>query len=321
MTTARLPDPPAPGLEFHDDAAEFLAAAGELLASDPLVASVVAVVADREAARAAAEPGAPRPQEVRWFLSVRDPARPDGPVLGAAMRTAPFEPHPAFVLPMPEASALALARALHARGEFLGGVNGAMPTAQVVAEETARLWGTTAHVEEHLRVHELVELAVPPAPTGRLRPATPEDAPLCLRWMQAFEKAAADQAGRTAGRDGSHVTMAHVRRRVDDGQVWLWVLDDGAPGGTPVHLTAASRPVHGMSRIGPVYTPAEHRGRGYAGRAVAEVAALRRSQGARVSLFTDQANPTSNAIYAAIGFRAVVDMVALLVVPPGAGCG
>ena len=36
-------------------------------------------------------------------------------------------------------------------------------------------------------------------------------------------------------------------------------------------------------------------------------------QGARVCLFTDQANPTSNKIYEALGYRPVVDMVNLLI--------
>jgi predicted GNAT family acetyltransferase len=40
--------------------------------------------------------------------------------------------------------------------------------------------------------------------------------------------------------------------------------------------------------------------------------------GARVCLFTDQANPTSNKIYQAIGFRPVVDMANLLVSAPRA---
>ena len=70
-----------------------------------------------------------------------------------------------------------------------------------------------------------------------------------------------------------------------------------------MHLTGASPPAFGVARIGPVYTPQEHRGRGYAARR------SRRSRGGsstaahRVCLFTDQANPTSNRIYEALGYR------------------
>ena len=70
-----------------------------------------------------------------------------------------------------------------------------------------------------------------------------------------------------------------------------------------------------MSRIGPVYTPRERRGRGFASSAVAEVAQRLASAGERVCLFTDQANPTSNGIYQALGFRSRVDMANLVIVP------
>ena len=66
-----------------------------------------------------------------------------------------------------------------------------------------------------------------------------------------------------------------------------------------------------MARIGPVYTPKEERGRGWASAAVAEVSSPLRSRGHRVTLFTDQDNPTSNAIYLALGYEAVVDTAEL----------
>ncbi len=49
------------------------------------------------------------------------------------MRTAPFRPHPTFSVPMDDEAATALAAALHARGELLGGANGALPGAEVLA--------------------------------------------------------------------------------------------------------------------------------------------------------------------------------------------
>jgi predicted GNAT family acetyltransferase len=43
------------------------------------------------------------------------------------------------------------------------------------------------------------------------------------------------------------------------------------------------------------------------------VAEVSRRTGDRACLFTDQADPTSNRIYQALGYRPVVDMVNLLV--------
>ena len=52
-----------------------------------------------------------------------------------------------------------------------------------------------------------------------------------------------------------------------------------------------------------------------AGAAVALVSARLREQGVRVCLFTDQANPTSNALYERLGCRRVVDMAEIVVAP------
>jgi predicted GNAT family acetyltransferase len=66
--------------------------------------------------------------------------------------------------------------------------------------------------------------------------------------------------------------------------------------------------VAGVARIGPVYTPPEHRRRGY-GAAVTAAASRAACGGTapEVVLFTDLGNPTSNKIYTEIGFRPVRD--------------
>ena len=62
------------------------------------------------------------------------------------------------------------------------------------------------------------------------------------------------------------------------------------------------------TRVGPVYTPPERRGHGYATSLVAELTAERLAAGhAFCFLFTDLSNPTSNAIYARIGYEPIAD--------------
>ncbi len=57
-----------------------------------------------------------------------------------------------------------------------------------------------------------------------------------------------------------------------------------------------------------MYTPPELRGRGYATSVVAELTEQRLATGlAFCFLRTDLANPTSNAIYASIGYEPVAD--------------
>jgi len=292
-------------LELTDDPAAFLAAAGSHLAADPVVSTVVATVAARLAR------GGGHDLPYRWWAVARD----DGAVVGAAMRTAPFAPYPPFVLAMPEEAALSLARELHARGEPLAQVNGLLPAARTVAEETARLTGGAVRVHEHQRLWELDELVMPPAPPGRLRRADVTETDLCRAWFVAFDSDADLQAGRDPVPGGAGaLSRDEIRSRIEDGVLWLWEDADGVP----VHLTGTTLPAHGVTRIGPVYTPREHRGRGYARRAVAEVSERLSGFGERCCLFTDLANPVANALYAALGYRQVAEVVELAVDPPGA---
>jgi hypothetical protein len=70
---------------------------------------------------------------------------------------------------------------------------------------------------------------------------------------------------------------------------------------------AGGRTPNGI-RIGPVYTPPEERGRGYASRLTAYVSETLLAEGHRFCfLYTDIDNPTANDIYQQIGYRPVTD--------------
>lgn len=293
-------------VQFFTDPAEFLVVAGTVLAADPVVGSVVATISER-AVRERAD-GVPPPDGPCWWAVIID----GGAVVGVAMRTAPRPPYPMFVLPMPDAAARLLATRLHDRGEHPGGCNGALPAAQVLADESVRLWGGSSAIEQHSRLFECRDVFRPPAVPGTLRRAEAADADLVVRWFGAFHREAAEQAGREPGTDVGPDDEG-VRRGVAAGKHWLFVDPDG----TPVHLSGVNPPAYGVSRIGPVYTPKEYRGRGIASYVVAELTARGLAAGNRMCLFTDQANPVSNKIYEAIGYRRVIDMANLIIAPAG----
>jgi predicted GNAT family acetyltransferase len=192
---------------------------------------------------------------------------------------------------------------LHERGEQVAGVNGALPAVEAFAAETARLTDGSHWVAEHTRLFELGTLVEPVAPHGRARFARPDEVDLVLAWHDAFGRDAAEQAGRADAHPGPQEDRASMLRRIDDGSVWVWEDETGAV----VSFTGASSPMFGVSRIGPVYTPRDRRGRGYAGATVAAVSRHLLDAGVRVCLFTDQANPVSNALYERLGFRRLVD--------------
>ncbi|MEQ6901264.1 GNAT family N-acetyltransferase [Nocardioides sp. YIM 152588] len=290
-----------------DDPARFLECAGPTLSAHPATATVVATIADRLARGASA-----RPEPFCWFAVV-DPGRP-GEEPGLAMRTHPGPPHPPYLLAMPEESAVALADALVDRGEPVAAANGARPAVDAFAARVAERTGAEVRVRVHMRLFELGTLRPPRRVPGRLRPVRPEEDGLALDWLRRFHVDADEQGGRGPG-DGhaaESVTPADVARKRADGTLWFWVDDADRP----VHLTGANPPAFGVARVGPVYTPSEERGRGWASAAVAEVSALLRDAGNRVILFTDQANPVSNGIYVALGYEAVEDSVELSIVTP-----
>jgi predicted GNAT family acetyltransferase len=299
------PQRDAVGLEFHADAAGFLAAAGQYLASDPVIATVVTGMAHRVVSQLAE--GIPQPDR-DWWLTVTDES---GAVVGAGMRTAHFEPHPPFLLPMPDEAAVTLAQVLHERGEEVLAINGALLPVELCAAKLAQLGGGQVKVAQHTRLHELDALVMPSSVPGELVLVSEGDVELAARWFAAFMGDADAQAGRERGASAHDLPdRAELLRRIKAGLLWFWINDSSAP----VHLIGVNPPSFGVARVGPVYTPPSQRGRGWASNAVAEVSRKLQADGARVCLYTDQANPTSNKIYAALGFRPVVDMANLLIV-------
>ena len=291
-------------LQFYAEAVEFLAAAGDHLAADPLVSTVVTGFAHQ--AVSAQSEGIP-PPERDWWLVVRDA---QGAVVGAGMRSASFAPYPPYLLPMPDDAAIALAVTLHERGEEVRGINGALPAVERCAAELARLRGGRVEVAQHTRLHQLEELVQPATTPGQLLAATEDDVEMVTAWLAAFMGDADEQAGRPRGSSAHAMPERGATvRRLRAGELWFWVDDTGRR----VHLTGVRTPAYGVARVGPVYTPPAERGRGWASSAVAEVSRRFLTQGVRVCLFTDQANPTSNKIYAALGYRPVVDMANLVI--------
>ena len=100
-----------------------------------------------------------------------------------------------------------------------------------------------------------------------------------------------------------------IDSRLAYGGLLVWEAE-----GELVSMAARTPVVGGMSRVAPVYTPPAQRGNGYGGAVTVATSQAARAAGAReVVLFTDLANPTSNALYQRLGFRPVSDRLVLLV--------
>jgi RimJ/RimL family protein N-acetyltransferase len=269
-------------VELHVGARQFLAAADSLLRSDPLSTNVVAVVAGRIAT------GAEPDNESYLWATVGDGK---GRVLGAAMHT---PPHRLFLSRMSAEAAASLACALADAGRDLPGVNGAVEATGPFAATWLVRTGRHSAVVTSMRMYQLGELAWPQAAAGAaLAAVSPRDIELVAGWLAAFHQEAQPHAPVSDW-------LASAERRVSAGEVHVW-RDEGVF----VSLAAVSAPAAGVARVGPVYTPPAHRRRGYGAAVTATATAAGLNAGAeRIVLYTDLANPTSNAIYQSIGYMA-----------------
>ncbi|MFB7946353.1 GNAT family N-acetyltransferase [Kitasatospora phosalacinea] len=268
---------------------EFRSAAGGFLAADPAANTVLLTVVDR-VHRDGPQVYGDAPPRYGWWRE------PDGAVTGATLRTPPYGQR---LGRMTTAAAEALARLLADGDRRPDDVGGGREAVFAFARELERLTGRGWSVATNERLYRLGELTPPPAPpAGGARLAAPAERELVARWFAAF----AAEAGVNVPGD----LQADADQRIAAGALLLWEAEDGRV----TSLAGASPAVAGMSRIGPVYTPPELRGRGYASALTAAASAHARAGGAaEVLLCTDLANPVSNAIYQRIGYLPVGDAV------------
>jgi predicted GNAT family acetyltransferase len=217
----------------------------------------------------------------------------DNEVVGLGMHTPPFA---LFLSAMPSAAASALALALADARRSLPGANGELNAVRAFSDSWAAITGQENERTESMRLYRLEGSVVAQPTTGAARTAVPDDLGVVTKWMTDFhdEVDPHGPASEVAG---------NAKRRVLAGHVVLWI-----DGGRPVALAARTRPAKAVVRIGPVFTPFEERRRGYGAAVTAAASQLARTEGAsEVVLYTDLANPTSNAIYQRIGYVPVCD--------------
>ena len=264
-----------------DGAAEFLERAAPLLLADEarhnLILGIAGTLRDHPDVY---------PDFALWLVEDA------GDVVGGALRTRPFN------LVLARGSDEAVALLANSIDEQLPGVVGAVPE----VDDFVAAYGATAEPRARQGIYAL-RAVVPPRPTtGSPRPATVADRPLLLDWWRAF---AIEALGETEpDEEGIARNVDHKLRRPESG-IALWEDE-----GRPVSAVGYGSPTPSGIRIGPVYTPRDRRGRGYASALTAHVSAAQLAAGRRFCfLYTDLANPTSNKIYVAIGYERVCDSV------------
>jgi predicted GNAT family acetyltransferase len=190
----------------------------------------------------------------------------------------------------------AIAEELHAKGLAIPGVNSSAEIARKFALVWSQLSGRSFRIQRAQRIYQLSRVINQARAAGRLRGPDEADDGLVGRWRAAFS---IDVEGmdREEAEKNAALPMPKSRSLV------LWDV-----GGAAVSMAGFSGRTPNGIRVGPVYTPPENRGKGFAGACVAALSQKLLDEGRKFCfLYTDLANPTSNHLYQKIGYEPVTD--------------
>lgn len=273
--------------EWHltEDVDDFLARAGGFLRSRPVLHNMQLTTIETLRTRGAGAYG-PEASVFGWLERAGEVRATLVRASGRRMNLTPLTPQQVG----------SLVPRLADFGRAIPGVAADHDTAAAFASAWQRRTGSTPMLRSRLGLYRLGMLTPPvPFPAGRGRIAGDRDRAQLMLWCREF----------VAATGGAPIAEADPRFAYKRFVFWE------TPDGTPVSMAGMAPAVAGQVRVDPVYTPARLRGRGYAGAAVVEASRAALAAGAaEVVLFTNLANPTSNALYQRIGFRPVTDFAA-----------
>jgi len=274
-------------------AASLVVARPAAASSGPAVASSGPASASSGPAVASSDPADASPPPL-YFATIES----GSDIVGCAFRTPPYK---VGLTRMPLDAVPLLARDVADVYDEIPAVLAPNTVARAFGDAWSELRGVDATPGARQRIHILERVIAPARSTaGTARLAGPSDIELVARWLESFVRDSGlsdpgdplEQAHRLCGGERGNRLLA------------LWVNEE------PVSMAGfPARTRHGV-RIGYVYTPDEHRRRGYATALVAQLSGHALDLGfSHCVLYTDLANPTSNKIYRAVGYRPLQDVM------------
>ena len=193
-----------------------------------------------------------------------------------------------------------IAEQMHQSFQSIPGLIGDRKLIVELAGYLSKLRGVTATVEMNQGLYKLEKVKWKIVSKGKLRALKEQEHGLVKEWVYQFCKDV-----------NLPITMDEADAKADDlirkGSLMGWDVD-----GEIVSMANTSRPTKRNINVNFVYTPINHRKKGYASDCVAALSQMMLDQGYQTtSLYTDLSNPTSNKIYQEIGYELVADSVLL----------
>lgn len=219
-----------------------------------------------------------------------------GKAVGVAIMTRPYRIIVSRIGTKVEAAVVPLVRHLREIDAQISEIIG--PTAEAQAFSDCWVEGTldvSARISMRLRIFEARSVADLPLSPGKLRLARPEDHPLMAHWIADYTE--------TVGKPISFdIAKSWTEALIQNQQLHIWDIEG------PVSIAAVDRPTRNGIAIHSVYTPPEHRNKGYATSSVLLLTQkMLTDRYSFCCLYTDLSNPTSNSIYVKIGYVPVGD--------------
>ncbi len=211
-----------------------------------------------------------------------------------------------LITPMTSEVVPAVVNAISEATVALPGVGGDAATTAHFAGEWAERHKSPVFPFLGLRLYEVNEVQNFSDVKGHFRKAVLDDRELLIDWVSRFsvdigeKENTSDDAELQKRKDAS---SRIVDSYLSDGYLWLWENTE------PVSMVARTTAVAGVVQVQHVYTPQEHRNRGYATACVGKMSKHILDEGNRCILYTDLNNPISNTIYRRIGYRAVAEAI------------
>lgn len=226
-----------------------------------------------------------------FFITIYE----DNEVIGQSVRT--HGDRPLMVSEMPATGLIELAKHIYKIDSKLFGVVGEKNSSTIFKDQWQKLSQCKIRMGMHQGIYELEQVLMPALGNGSLVTATNDHKNIAEQFLEGFIR---DCFPKDLKPRDKAQTM--FKRFVEDKSLYLWKNEKSEI----VSMAAKNRESRNAATISMVYTPNEHRGKGYGSIVTALVSKRMLDNGKlKCNLFTDLSNPTSNSIYQKIGYKMI----------------
>lgn len=219
----------------------------------------------------------------------------DHRVIGAALRTDAEKP--LSVTRMPQGGIESLCEKILSQETDLAGVVGEADTAESFANLYSEKKGIQKKLSMHQGVYEASSLIMPDTSDFKIGVVSPDNRKIATKFIDGFIADCFPESSHLVDQ-----TEKMVVRHLKNQTLYLLYNENGEA----CSMAANNRETRNTACVSLVYTPPEHRRKGYGSLVTALVSQKMLDSGKKYcNLFTDLTNPTSNSIYQKIGYKMI----------------